>query len=132
MSTKFASIHFKEKDIIYVKFTSIKPEIDQFEEYLKELTKNMISADQKVFIILDATYSFFLPFELRKKQAQWMKENKELIIEKVLCTISVIPNAIQRTVLYSIFAIQKPYSPYKIFKSVKESMDYISYHKELV
>ncbi|MBX2840160.1 MAG: hypothetical protein KTR26_00200 [Flammeovirgaceae bacterium] len=132
MLTSYANISLREKNIIYVKFASIKPDFDQFENYLIELKNSVISSDQKVFIILDATYTFFLPFELRKKQAQWIKENKDLIIEKVLCTISIIPNSIQRTVLYSIYAIQKPYSPYKIFKDLKQGMEYISSQKELV
>lgn len=118
-----------EGNIHYIKFSPELPTIEDFDNYLAKLTK-VIYNFKEVYFIMDASYAPYIPSGLRKKQANWIKEHQVQLMNNVISTVYIIPNAIQRSILNAIYLIQKPASPYKIVSTYKYALDYLLEIKE--
>ena len=121
----FALFNYLEKDIIHIKFSPVLPTREEFTHYLDVLT-DYIYTDEGLYLIFDTSYAPYLPSEFRKLQAEWIKIHKEQIINSVVTTIHVIPNAIQRSIFNAIFIIQKPVTPFKIVADFKDAIMFLN------
>ncbi|MEM1136112.1 MAG: hypothetical protein AAGI07_09745 [Bacteroidota bacterium] len=116
-----------EKNTIHIKFSSSLPSVDSFNQYLNMLSE-VVKNGKNLYLIFDASYAPYIPGELRKMQADWIKANQKIVLSSVIIAIYVIPNAIQRYVLNAIYLLQKPVVAYKIVSSFKAAINYL--HKE--
>ncbi|GAB2490415.1 STAS/SEC14 domain-containing protein [Algoriphagus taiwanensis] len=111
--------------LVYIRFTGNSSTDENFPSYL-EKTKACYRHQQPLSIIFDATEATLPSLSHQKMQAQWLKENEELMKEFCRGTAYVIPQAAIRAVLKMIFSFQKQPVPYQIFKTAEEAKSWVS------
>ena len=116
---KYAEVITSNRPIVAVIFTGENADETNFPFYLKEV-KNVYE-QQQVAIIFDATNAVMPGLSFQKMQAHWLKENQKLIQDYCAGTAYIIPSAIIRGVLKSIFAFQKQPVPYLVCKTKTEA-----------
>ena len=122
---KYAEIDSSEFPIIKVCFTGEAANAENFPLYLNEV-KQTYAAKQSLAIIFDATKAVMPAIKYQKMQAQWLKENEQLMKDYCKGTAYVIPNRIIRNVLSAIFAFQKQPVPYKVCSKLSEANNWIN------
>ncbi|MDN3205253.1 DUF7793 family protein [Algoriphagus sediminis] len=110
----YAEIDESKFPIIYVRFTGQKSTDENFQAYL-DGNKNCYRHQKKLAILFDASKASLPSFKHQKMQADWLKENEDLMREYCLGTAYVISNPAVRMILKGIFALQKQPVPYEIF-----------------
>lgn len=120
----YAETDSSEFPIIKVVFTGETANAENFRIYLAELKQNYDS-EQPIAIIFDATKAVFPGIKYQKMQAQWLKENEELMKSYCKGTAYVIPNRLIRNVLSAIFTFQKQPVPYLVCSKSTEAVEWV-------
>ncbi|HKK87353.1 MAG TPA: hypothetical protein VJ917_00800 [Saprospiraceae bacterium] len=121
---KYAQIDSSEFPIVKVVFTGEAANADNFPMYLDELKKNYDN-EQPLAIVFDATNAVLPGMRYQKMQAQWLKDNEQLMKSYCRGTAYIIPNPIIRNVLSAIFTFQKQPVPYSVCSSYKEAITWV-------
>jgi len=116
----YAIIDESSFPIVRIGFTGSKSSDLNFQSYLDQ-TKACYRHGKKLAIIFDATHASIPSLSHQKMQANWLKENEELMQKLCVGTAYIIPNAAIRGILKMIFSFQKQPVPYKIFKTEPEA-----------
>ena len=106
--------------LITVTFTGQKSSNSSFKAYLKDLD-DCYFAKQNLAIVFDASNAVIPGFSHQKLQAQWLKENTDLMKTYCKGTAYVIPNKTIQWVLKMILSMQKQPVPYKVFSTYKDA-----------
>jgi hypothetical protein len=77
-------------------------------------------------IIFDASKASIPSLSHQKMQANWLKENEELMRNFCSGTAYIIPNAAIRAILKMIFSFQNQPVPYKIFERQAEAEAWVN------
>ncbi|MHA7129834.1 STAS/SEC14 domain-containing protein [Algoriphagus namhaensis] len=120
----YAEIDESAFPIVQIRFTGNKSTDENFQAYLDQ-TKACYRFEQRLAIIFDATKATIPSFSHQKMQAEWLKENKELMQAYCAGTAYVIPNLAIRTILKAIFALQKQPVPYQVFEFMEEATNWV-------
>ena len=121
----YAIIDESRFPIVKVDFTGKKSSDGNFQAYLDE-TKACYRFGKRLAIIFDASNATIPSFAHQKMQANWLKENKELMQRFCAGTAYIIPNAGIRAILKMTFSLQKQPVPYQIFESEQESVAWVN------
>ena len=116
----YAIIDESSFPIVRIGFTGSKSTDHNFQSYLDQ-TKACYRHGKKLAIIFDAANASIPSLSHQKMQANWLKENDELMQNFCVGTAYIIPNAAIRAILKMIFSFQKQPVPYKIFKTEPEA-----------
>lgn len=119
---QYADISHHEFPIIVIRFQKSEPTSQEFRTFLKDLA-DLYLCGEKFIVIYDASKAKAMSFELRIRQAAFMKRYRTQIAKSVIMHIYVLPTTFQRTVLKSIFLFQTPIAPYQIVKTMNEAME---------
>ncbi len=104
--------------------SSIQPTSQQVDSYLEYLDKLHLHSDSFVIMSETPKKMIILKAEHRIKIGNWMKENKEKIINcKAMAFIA--SSVLYKVILQGIFLIQPPLNEYKVFKSEKEATEWL-------
>jgi methyltransferase-like protein len=122
---KYAEVDSTDFPIIKLIFTGEAANTENFQLYLNELKQNY-SSKQPIAIVFDATKAVLPGIKYQKMQAQWLKDNEQLMKDFCAGTAYVIPNRIIRNVLSAIFALQKQPVPYQICSHRSEAEDWVN------
>jgi hypothetical protein len=106
--------------IVWIRFTGNKSTDQNFQTYLAQ-NKACYRYSKPLAIIFDASNAGIPSLSHQKMQADWLKENKELMINYCVGTAYIIPNAAIRAILKVIFSFQKQPVPYQIFEREPEA-----------
>ena len=123
--TKYATIDSSNHPIINVTFTGEQATDDNFPFYMQEV-KAVYELQKKVAIVFDATNAVFPAMKYQKMQADWLKENEQLMKDFCLGTAYIIPNLIIRNVLKAIFAFQTQPVAYLVCKNRTDAQIWIN------
>ncbi len=118
---QYADINHQEFPIITIRFQNPEPTSQEFRVFLKDLS-DLYLCGEKFIVIFDASKVKAMSFELRIRQAEFMKKYRTKIVKSVIMHVYVLPNAFQRAILKSIFLFQTPITPYHIVKTMEEAM----------
>lgn len=121
----YAIIDESSFPLIRIGYTGIKSTDQNFQTYLDQ-TKACYRHGKPLVIIFDASRASIPSLSHQKMQANWLKENEELM--KIFCvgTAYVIPNAAIRAILKMIFSFQKQPVPYQIFEREVEAEAWVN------
>lgn len=121
---KYAEIDKSAFPVVLVTFTGNNAQDDNFPFYLEEVRQ---SYDHKNYlaIIFDATNAVFPGMSYQKMQAQWLKDNEQMMKDFCKGTAYIIPNVIIRNVLKAIFVFQKQPVPYLVCNDQQEAEAWI-------
>lgn len=111
--------------LVRITFTGSKSTDQNFQTYLDQ-TKVCYRHEKKLAIIFDASNASIPALSHQKMQANWLKENKNLMQDYCLGTAYVIPNAAIRGILKLIFSFQTQPVPYEIFETYVEAEAWVN------
>ena len=120
----YATIDESAFPLVTIRFTGAKSNDQNFQAYLQE-TKACYRHQKPLAIIFDATEATLPSLSHQKMQAQWLKDNENLMKSYCLGTAYVIPNGAVRAVLKMILSFQKQPVPYQVVKTRKEAQEWI-------
>ncbi|MEO0789234.1 MAG: STAS/SEC14 domain-containing protein [Bacteroidota bacterium] len=130
MST-YAEFDRSQLPLIVIRFTGAKATPENFAEYLAELDRNY--APRKPFALVFELSKAPVPsLKYQRQQADWMKENQEVISQYCVGVAYVIPGTIMRGVLKSIFSFQKQPAPYKVVATITEGEEWANAQLEML
>ncbi len=109
---------------VRIGFTGSKDTDQNFQSYLDQ-TKACYQREKRLAIIFDASKAGIPSFSHQKMQANWLKENEELMKNFCVGTAYIIPNLAIRGILKMIFSLQKQPVPYKIFETRLEAENWV-------
>jgi hypothetical protein len=118
---QYAEIDHSQFPIVVVRINKAEASSKEFRAFLKDLLDLYLSGERFI-TIFDASKAKSMSFELRIRQAAWIKENQKQIAKAMIHNIYVLPNAFQRIVLNSIFVIQRPIASYAIVKTFDDAL----------
>ncbi len=121
----YATIDESDFPLVKIRFTGNKSSDENFRAYLEQ-TKACYRDKQRIAIIFDASDASIPSLAHQKMQANWLKENRQLMENLCAGTAYIIPNAAIRTILKMIFSIQKQPVPYYICETEKEAAEWIN------
>lgn len=121
---KYANIDSSDFPIINVVFTGEAATDENFPVYLKEVERNY-DRKEPLAIIFDATDAVLPGITYQKMQAQWLRDNQQLMKDYCKGTAYVIPNRVIRGVLNAIFAFQKQPVPYQVCGTYDEAKKWV-------
>ena len=127
---KYAIIETKEFPIVNVTFTGENANDDNFILFLEEV-KQSYDLQNKIALIFDATNAIVPAFKYQKMQANWLKDNQQMIKDFCVGTAYVIPNIIIRSVLKAIFAIQSQPVPFLVCSNITEAENWVKIQLEI-
>ncbi|MEM9887606.1 MAG: STAS/SEC14 domain-containing protein [Bacteroidota bacterium] len=122
---KYAEVDTSNFPEVRITFTGEKANDENFEQYLQE-SRQTYDRAEGLAMIFDASNATVPGIKYQKQQADWLKENEDLMKTYCKGTAYVIPNPIIRTVLKGIFAFQSQPVPYKVTASVEEAQQWIA------
>jgi hypothetical protein len=111
--------------IVKIRFTGSKSTDQNFQSYLDQ-TKACYRHERPLAIIFDASKASVPGLSHQKMQANWLKENEDLMKRFCACTAYVIPNVAIRSILKMIFSFQGQPVPYKIFETEDEALTWVN------
>ncbi|MGY6562046.1 MAG: STAS/SEC14 domain-containing protein [Luteibaculaceae bacterium] len=120
---KYAEISALEKGIFLVRFTGAKATEENFTYYLEE-NLALYNSKETLSIIFDASNAALPGFSLQRMQANWLKNNEDLMKSYCKGTAYVIQNPITRGILQAIFALQGQPIPYTVVKEMGTALDW--------
>ncbi len=120
MMNKYAVIDDRNFPEVMVTFTGEQPTDENFTLYLQEV-KNQYEEEKRIALIFDATKAVSPGKKYQKQQADWLKDNDQLMRDYCKGTAYVMPNPLMRLVLKGIFAFQQQPVPYKVVKSIEDA-----------
>jgi hypothetical protein len=121
---KYAEVNIDNFPIVVVTFTGAAAQVDNFPYYLDEVKKSY-DCVHKVAIIFNADNAVMPGLAYQKMQAQWLKDNNQLMKDYCVGTAYIIKNVIIRNVLKAIFTLQKQPVPYLISANITEAEDWV-------
>ncbi len=110
--------------LINIKFTGTKSTDENFQVYLDQV-KACYQKKEKIALIFDASHASIPSFSHQKMQANWLKENEELMKTYCVGTAYIIPNPVIRGILKMIFSLQKQPVPYRIFERKEKGLAWL-------
>lgn len=121
----YAIIDESSFPVVHIEFTGSKSTDQNFQLYLDQM-KKCYRHEKALAIIFDATKAGIPSLSHQKMQANWLKENEQLM--KTFCqgTAYIIPNVAIRAVLKLIFSLQKQPVPFKVFEKSEEAKIWVS------
>ncbi|MEM6262669.1 MAG: STAS/SEC14 domain-containing protein [Bacteroidota bacterium] len=122
---KFVIFEKAEWPLVIGTFTGQKADVANFDLYLEEMTA-LYHPKVPFSIIFDATHAKVLPPAMIKKQADWMENHQEIMVNYLSGIAYVIPSSIMRGILRAIFSLQKQPSPYTVVPDVQEARDWVN------
>ncbi|SDD07580.1 hypothetical protein SAMN04488104_10145 [Algoriphagus faecimaris] len=120
----YAIIDESEFPLIHIRFTGNKSTDQNFRAYLDE-TKACYRSEKRLAIIFDASQASIPALSHQKMQAQWLKDNRDLMLKYCAGTAYVIPNPVIRAVLSMIFSFQNQPVPYQVVKSLEAARRWV-------
>ncbi|MEM6321897.1 MAG: STAS/SEC14 domain-containing protein [Bacteroidota bacterium] len=111
--------------VVTVTFTGVKSTDENFRAYLNRI-RTIYDQQTPFLLIFDATNASLPGLRHQMMQANWLKENNDLITQYCLGTVYIISNGLVRGILRSIFALQKQPCPYTIVESRQDAADFIN------
>ena len=121
---KYAEIDQKSFPIINVTFTGEKADDANFPLYLAEV-KETYDQQKNLAIIFDASNAVLPSVKFQQMQAQWLKDNTQLMTNFCAGTAYIIPNIVIRNVLKAIFSFQGQPVPYFVCRNHDEAKAWI-------
>ena len=121
---KYANIDKAQFPIIKVIFTGESADTENFPLYLSEV-KQTYDHQKNLAIIFDASKAVLPALSFQQMQAQWLKDNTQLMKDFCVGTAYIIPNIIIRNVLKAIFSFQNQPVPYIICEDVSKAEAWI-------
>ena len=121
---KYAIIDEAQFPIINVTFTGESADTENFPLYLSEV-KQTYDHQKNLAIIFDASKAVLPALSFQQMQAQWLKDNTQLMKDFCAGTAYIIPNIIIRNVLKAIFSFQNQPVPYIICEDVSKEEAWI-------
>lgn len=115
----YATFDRSNRPLITINFTGEKANPENFSEYLAELKRNY-EPEETFALIFELSKAPIPGLSYQRQQANWMKEHDALIQQYCKGVAYVIPGAIMRGVLKSIFSMQKQPAPYTVVGSYEE------------
>jgi hypothetical protein len=97
---------------------------EEFEGYLSQMTQSL-RRKTRVAVIIDTTQASHTPSHQRKRQAEWMREHKEVLTLYSAGMVFVSKSAVLRFVLSSIFLIQSPPCDYSVTSSLLAAAEWV-------
>ncbi|MFN3490187.1 MAG: STAS/SEC14 domain-containing protein [Emticicia sp.] len=125
MMKKYAIIDEAQFPIIKVTFTGESADSENFPLYLSEV-KQTYNHKKNLAIIFDATDAVLPSLSFQQMQAQWLKDNTQLMKDFCAGTAYIIPNIIIRNVLKAIFSFQSQPVPYIICGDITKAEEWVS------
>lgn len=122
---EYARFDKVNENLLFVKFNGVQPSMEEFEKYLSQLKKYYEEFEDAFIIVFDSNASKYLNSSLRSRQAEWLKENDNLIRNKCLLSIYVINNPIIRFILEAIFLVQSSPTPYQVVGSTEQAQEIV-------
>lgn len=120
----YASIDESEFPLVLIQFTGEKSTDENFLNYLNT-TKACYRHKKTIGIVFDAANASIPSLKHQKMQADWLKENIDLMKEYCVGTAYVIPNLAIRAILKMIFSFQKQPVPYQIFENNHDAKQWL-------
>lgn len=105
---------------VVITLTGEKADDENFTKYLEDVLA-LYNRKEPLMLIFDATNATTPNVKYQKQQADWLKDQKDLMQTYCKGTAYVIPNPIIRTVLKGIFVFQTQPVPYKVVKTLEEA-----------
>ncbi|MDG1278531.1 MAG: STAS/SEC14 domain-containing protein [Algoriphagus sp.] len=121
----YAIIDESSFPIIKIGFTGNKSTDQNFQSYLDQ-TKACYRNGGPLVLIFDASKASIPSLTHQKMQANWLKENEDLMKTHCMGTAYIIPNAAIRGILKMIFSFQKQPVPYRVVKTETEALDWVN------
>ncbi len=118
---QYAEIDHSQFPIVVVRINKPEATSKEFRQFLKDLLDLYLSGERFI-TIFDATKAKVMSFELRIRQAAWIRENQKQVAKAMIHNYYVLPTAFQRMVLNGIFLIQRPIATYTIVKTFDEAL----------
>ena len=122
---KYAEINQSEFPIVTVTFTGEAADAENFPLYMAEV-KAVYEQKKTTSIIFDASEAVLPSVAFQKMQAQWLKDNTQLMKDYCVGTAYIIPNIIIRNVLKAIFSFQSQPVPYLVCRDYAEAEAWVS------
>ena len=120
----YAIIDESSFPIIRIGFTGAKSTNENFQAYLDQ-NKACYRNGGPLVLIFDASKASIPSIAHQKMQANWLKENEELMKAHCFGTAYVISKPVIRGILSMIFSFQKQPVPYQIVKTETEALDWV-------
>jgi hypothetical protein len=109
---------------VIITFTGERADDDNFTKYLQDVLA-LYDRKEPLGLIFDASNATTPNVKYQKQQADWLRDQKDLMQNYCKGTAYVIPNPIIRTVLKGIFVFQTQPVPYKVVKTLEEAQAWI-------
>lgn len=93
-------------------------------DYLVDLAEQIEKRPDEFHLIIDVSESQKLSSEQRIMMGAFIKKNQQLLLEKVITLIYVVPTPLLQFVLNGIFLFKKPPIPYKVFNRLNEAINW--------
>jgi len=110
--------------VIRIRFTGSKSTDENFKAYLDQ-NRDCYRFGRKLAIIFDASQASVPALSHQKMQADWLKDNQELMQHYCAGTAYIIPNGAIRAILKMIFSLQKQPVPYQVVKTKSEAEEWV-------
>lgn len=120
----YVTVDRSQLPIIIVTFTGAKETPESFDAYLQELDRNY-EAKEPIGLLFNADNASIPGKDFQKRQADWMKSNKNVIKEYCKGIAYIVSNPLLRPVLKLVFAIQKTPAPSKVFSNEKAGLKWL-------
>ena len=117
---KYAEINQTQFPVVTVTFTGEKADDTNFPLYLGEV-KETYDRKTTLAIIFDASNAVLPAVTFQQMQAQWLKDNTQLMKDFCAGTAYIIPNVVIRNVLKAIFSFQGQPVPYLVCRNHDEA-----------
>lgn len=117
----YATFNTAKLPILFVTFGAEPTTPEEFKTYL-ETYKKHLESNEKLILIFDASKAKYLSAEYRIMQGKWLKDNKDLLSNKALKMIFVIPSLAINLLYKTILAIQPLPAPNTVVKTMEEAL----------
>ena len=122
---EYASFDKISDNLLEIKFGGVQPSLNEFDEYLSRLKKYYQEFTDAFIVVFNSNQTKYLNSTLRNRQAEWLKENHDLIKQKCLLSIYVINNPIIRFILEAIFLVQRSPVPYQVVGTTEQAQEIV-------
>jgi hypothetical protein len=121
----YAEIEISRFPIILVTFTGAQASRENFQIYLNQIEATY-ELGERLAIIFEATHAVLPKLQFQNMQAQWLRNNSEMIQSKCAGTAYVITKPVIRTMLKLIFALQEQPAPYVVAKNLPDAEQWVN------
>ena len=115
-------VHWIEPGILRVEFRHVHGN-EEFERYLDTLSDVLRDERPYATVIVDSA-GLRLQVEHRRRKAEWLRDNEDLIARVCVGTAFVLTSAISRLVLSTILLVARVPSPHRVFAHEPEGLSW--------